>query len=225
MKKEERFALKFFLQISVAVIALVSASLSHLWDKKENVLKPQSDSLPASLHKTGSESFQDVLVVKVIDGDTFELENGERVRLIGVDTPESRKNAKAKRDSQRSQESLEEILRMGQLAKEALTKIVFHKRVRLEFDVGQRDKYGRLLAYVYLKNEAKEGPTLFPYYYQPDHNEIFVNATLVQLGYASPMTIPPNVKFADLFQVLSREAQDKKRGLWQDKKVAYTKAD
>ena len=81
-------------------------------------------------------------------------------------------------------------------AKEFNRKLVEGKTVRLEFDVERHDKYGRTLAYVYL----------------PDGT--FVNAELVRQGYAHTLTIPPNVKFADLFVKFQREARENNRGLW-----------
>ncbi len=60
----------------------------------------------------------------------------------------------------------------------------------------KRDKYGRLLAYVYLEDGT------------------FVDAWLVEHGYAQVMTVPPNVKYQDLFLKLQREAREAKRGLW-----------
>ncbi|MFQ5989748.1 MAG: thermonuclease family protein [Candidatus Methylomirabilales bacterium] len=71
-----------------------------------------------------------------------------------------------------------------------------NKTVHLEFDVEQRDRYKRLLAYVYLDDCT------------------FVNAWLVEHGYAQVMTVPPNVKYQDLFLKLQREAREQKRGLW-----------
>ncbi len=70
------------------------------------------------------------------------------------------------------------------------------KTVRLEFDVEQRDRYGRLLAYVYLEDGT------------------FVNAWLVENGYAMVITVPPNVKYQELFLKLQREARETRRGLW-----------
>jgi micrococcal nuclease len=70
------------------------------------------------------------------------------------------------------------------------------KRVSLEFDVERYDRYGRLLAYVYLKDGT------------------FVNARIVQEGYASLMTYPPNVKYADMFLKLYQQARQDRRGLW-----------
>jgi len=148
--------------------------------------------------------YDDILVVRAIDGDTLELENKEHVRLIGVDTPESRKNEKAIKDSRRAGMDIEKIVELGSEAKNFTKHLVEGKRVRLEFDAGPKDKYGRLLAYVYLKNSSSSG------------KEIFVNAAIIEQGYASPMTIPPNVKFANLFRQLYQEARQEKRGLWQD---------
>jgi len=84
----------------------------------------------------------------------------------------------------------------GMEASEANRKLVDGKTVRLEFDVQQLDKYGRTLAYVYLEDGT------------------FVNAWLVDNGYAMVMTVPPNVKYQEIFLKLQREAREAKRGLW-----------
>ena len=105
------------------------------------------------------------------------------VRYIGIDTPETKHPTK-------------EVEPYGKEASEANRKLVDGKTVRLEFDVQEQDRYGRLLAYVYLE----EGT--------------FVNAWLVQHGYAAVMTVPPNVKHQELFLRLQREAREEGRGLW-----------
>lgn len=84
-------------------------------------------------------------------------------------------------------------------AKRANERLVLRKRVRLEFDVQKRDHYGRWLAYAFVKTNGEE---------------IFVNAELVKLGCATTYTIPPNVKYADLFVKLQRQAVENKIGLW-----------
>jgi micrococcal nuclease len=71
-------------------------------------------------------------------------------------------------------------------------------RVSIEFDVQKRDKYRRLLGYVYLENGQ------------------MLNEEIIKAGYASPMTIPPNVKYQDRFLKLYREARDAKRGLFRE---------
>ncbi len=121
----------------------------------------------------------------------------ERIRLIGVDTPESEDNPKAERDAERTGQSLSFIFALGQKAKE-FTKSYLQRgtNVSLELDVQQRDKYGRLLAYVYL----------------PDGT--MLNALLLKEGYAQVMTIPPNVKYAEMFLQIQAEARGNNRGLW-----------
>lgn len=161
-----------------------------------------------------------ILVQKVIDGDTIALADGRRVRLIGIDTPESRKNEKAKRDSLRSQTDLDTIVKMGLKAKQALTDLVANRMVNLEYDVTKKDKYGRTLAYVYLVQPSDEIAYLpFEKIYQDKNKQVFVNATMIQNGFAQPMTYPPNVKYADTFKDLFEEARQHKRGLWEEKEV------
>jgi micrococcal nuclease len=141
--------------------------------------------------------FSDILVRRVVDGDTLLLDTGERVRLIGIDTPEMHESEKLQRDARRSQNEPSAIQQMGRTAYEFTRNLVEGKRVRLEFDVEKRDRYNRLLVYVYLKDGT------------------FVNAEIVKEGYASLMTYPPNVKYADLFLRLYQEARQNRRGLWQ----------
>jgi len=184
---------------------------------------------------------QTYTVERVIDGDTIVVTTpegkSEEVGLIGIEAPESQPNDKAKRDSERTGKDLKTINKMGQEATEfvkSLGKYVDEKglegkMVRLEFDVQERDKYGRLLAYVYIplkvwKRGEKQVPLSVPLIGHErvileDGNNIgaytFVNATIVKSGYATPMTIPPNVKYADLFKELYEEAKVQGRGLWQ----------
>ncbi len=142
--------------------------------------------------------YGDILIVKVFDGDTILLENGEKVRLIGIDCPEAYESDKLYRDIQRTGQDIKTIQEMGKKACDFTRNLVMGKKVRLEIDVEKRDKYKRLLAYAYLQDGT------------------FVNAKIVEQGYAQPMTIPPNVKYAKLFQKLYQEARENKRGLWKD---------
>lgn len=142
-------------------------------------------------------NYSDILVTRAVDGDTLVLETGERVRLIGIDTPEIHTSKKLYRDAQRTNQDVAAIQKLGLRSYKFTKDLVEGKRVSLEFDVEKYDKYDRLLAYVYLKDGT------------------FVNAEIVKQGYASLMTYPPNVKYADLFLRLYREAREAKRGLWQ----------
>ena len=126
-------------------------------------------------------------VTRVVDGDTVHVALGgqdETVRYIGVDTPESVKPNTP-------------VQCFAKAASAANERLVDGERVRLAYDVERRDRYGRLLAYVYRARD-----------------DAFVNAALVRDGYARTMTIPPNVRFADRFAALAREARESGRGLW-----------
>ena len=125
-------------------------------------------------------------VIRVVDGDTLIIDyNGteERVRLIGVDTPES------------VHPNEEKNTKFGKKASEFSKNYLENKEVTLEFDVQERDQYGRLLAYVYLNN-------------------VMYNKTLLQEGYAKIATYPPNVKYVDDFTAIQEEARNNKKGLW-----------
>ncbi len=143
-----------------------------------------------------------VPVLKVGDGDTLKvLYHGQKesVRLIGIDTPESRANAKAKKDAVRSGQDVRTITAMGKQATRYVKTLVKPgDTVRIEFDVRERDKYGRLLGYVYLSNGK------------------MLNEEIVRAGYAGLMTYPPNVKYRERFAKVYREAREQKRGLWGD---------
>ena len=126
-------------------------------------------------------------MVRVVDGDTIYVQLADRVekiRYIGVNTPEIHHPIKGEEPG-------------GREAAAMNRRLVGGRPVRLELDVRSRDRYGRLLAYVWL------GDTM-------------VNAELVRRGYAQVMTVPPNVRYQDLFVKLQREARDAGRGLWRE---------
>lgn len=134
-------------------------------------------------------------VVRVVDGDTavFALAGGreEKVRFIGIDTPES--TTKVEEYGKEAAAYTRRALPVG-------------RSVKLEPDVEERDRYGRMLAYVWLGTPK-----------QASESEIrskMLNAKLALDGYAQQMTIQPNSKYADYFTEFVREARQANRGLW-----------
>ena len=121
-------------------------------------------------------------VKRVVDGDTLLLTNGERVRLIGVDTPETKHPQKP-------------VQYFGKEAYLFTKRMVEGKEVRLEYDWQKRDKYGRLLAYVYLLDGT------------------FLNAEIIKQGFGFAYTRFP-FKFLEEFRRYEREARENRRGLW-----------
>jgi micrococcal nuclease len=128
---------------------------------------------------------REVVVADVVDGDTIRIDAGALVRLIGIDTPEVS-----------GPYGDEECF--GREASRRTTALIPRgTKVKLVFDVEHRDRYDRLLAYVYRVSDG-----------------LFVNASLVRDGYAASLTVPPNVYYAERFRRLQREAREKQRGLW-----------
>ena len=128
-------------------------------------------------------------VSKITDGDTFYVmtKNSEKfkIRLIGIDAPESYNVGKKFRKEY-----------FGKEAKVFATNLLKNKKVKLTFDVQKADRYGRILAYAYLENG------------------VFLNQYLVENGFAVVATFPPNVKFVEVFTKAEKSARNKKLGLW-----------
>jgi micrococcal nuclease len=128
-------------------------------------------------------------VVDVVDGDTIDVEIGERterVRLIGIDTPETKKpNSPVECWGPEASAFTESLLPVG-------------TAVRIERDIVGRDDYGRLLGYVHLVNGV----------------DLFVNLEIVEQGFAQPLTIEPNSTFARDFAAAARRAERADLGMW-----------
>lgn len=125
---------------------------------------------------------QEFLVTKVVDGDTIQIETGKTVRYIGIDTPETS-------DPRRGIECF------GKEAAAKNRELLERKEVRLEKDVSETDRYGRLLRYVFVDG-------------------IFVNDELVRQGFAHASAYPPDVVYQDQFREAEKQARENNRGLW-----------
>ncbi len=128
---------------------------------------------------------------KVIDGDTIELSNEEWIRYIGINAPELRNGI----PDPYSQEAFE-----------ANRDLVVGKEAYLEFDVQERERYDRMLAYTYF-------------------DDLFIYTWLVENGYTQIMTIPPNVTYQDLLLELETKTREENRGIWEIEPVENKKED
>lgn len=160
--------------------------------------EPQTSPLPtittlsSPLFETTSSATQgitgeQVVVSRVVDGDTIELQNGKTVRLIGIDTPETV-------DPRRP------VGCFGKEASNETKNLLTGRIVVLQKDISQTDKYGRLLRFVFLPLE--NGQTLF------------VNDYLVREGFARARVYPPDRKFESRFLEAEEKAKTHKKGLW-----------
>lgn len=146
------------------------------WDNESRTVLINSDIDEIMLYK----------IVRIVDGDTLvAAKNGveDTVRLIGIDTPELYVEGKKVDDPQ--------AISALEYAKVALT----GRYVELELDMDERDRYGRLLAYVWLY-------------------DTMLNKLLLENGIARVATYPPNVKYLDEFLILEKYAKEKKLGIW-----------
>lgn len=147
---------------------------------------PTTPAAPPSATPTPLRS-ETAVVERVVDGDTITLTDGRRVRLIGIDTPESV-------DPRRPVECL------GREASAYLKQLLPPgTKVRLELDVEVHDRYGRTLAYVYRLSDG-----------------LFINLDLAEQGFAEQMTVPPNVRYAEQIRAAVAAARAAGRGLWGD---------
>jgi micrococcal nuclease len=158
---------------SLVLLAVSLAALAVAWSSRGGDPAPVRDRLAR--------------VVRIVDGDTIVVAlagRTDRVRYIGIDTPESVKPGSP-------------VQCYAHRAAAQNARLVARERVRLVLDVEPRDRFGRLLAYVY---RVRDG--------------LFVNAALARGGFARTLTIPPNVRFAARFRALAADARRADRGLW-----------
>lgn len=120
--------------------------------------------------------YETALVTRIIDGDTIVLESGKRVRYIGIDTPERGKP-------------------FYREAKEKNSDLVLGKAVRMERDRTDRDRYGRLLRYVYV-------------------GDTFINGELVRMGAARARYYKPDGRYRNELEALEGEAKKERKGIW-----------
>jgi micrococcal nuclease len=136
----------------------------------------------------------------VVDGGSLLLTNGERVTLVGVGTPEFHESETLYQDAERRNRDRETSKALEGKACGFTRSLVDKKEIRLEYDqanahMDHRDTYGRVLAYVYLKDGT------------------FVNAEIIRQGYGFAYTRFP-FKYLEEFREYEREARQNRRGLW-----------
>jgi micrococcal nuclease len=171
--------------VAVLVITLLTAC-----DVETTGTAPAVRSGP-SVTATIPAGWEHAHVIRVVDGDTILVRidgQDERVRYIGVDTPETvRPNSP--------------VECFGAEASRENRRLVEGRTIYLEKDISERDRFGRLLRYVYVDN-----PTT--------GERLFVNLELVRNGFANVITYPPDVRHEHDFRAAEREAREEGRGLW-----------
>jgi micrococcal nuclease len=173
----------FFILFGITLPEIENNELTDANQPEVQILDDQQESSEESIASEVVADEQNLfLVTRVVDGDTIELETGDKVRYIGIDTPETKHPTK-------------DVECYGKEASLKNKELVEGKEVRLEKDVSETDRYGRLLRYVYV-------------------GDLFVNYELVAEGYAQSSSYPPDIKHQDKFKEAEAEARKKEKGLW-----------
>ncbi|MEK4792373.1 thermonuclease family protein [Bacillus sp. FSL K6-2971] len=165
----------------VLLMVLVSCN------KAEDTSPADKTKAAAAADQQQEQNLISAVVVNVVDGDTIDvrMKSGkqERVRFILVDTPETVHPKKGEEP-------------FGREASDFTKKTLSGQKVDLKLGVQERDKYGRLLAYVYLKDGT------------------MINELLLQKGLARVAVFPPNTEFVDQFRDIEAQAQKEHKGIW-----------
>ena len=171
------------------ILLLLFLSLSGCKEKTSTI---PTFNIPTNLKETAK-------FIKTVDGDTLKIVYDnvtQNIRLIGIDTPESKINAKAKKDAAKLHIPVEKLVAQGVVASVYTSSLIPSKStLYVEFDKQKTDQYKRLLGYVYV-------------------NDKMLNSTIINDGYAKPMTIKPNTKYSKDFTAMYKQAVKDKKGLW-----------
>lgn len=175
----------------IFILGIVVGALGIFWFLKPNdqrVLSTQTQTIasppPGVINQELVTNTNQVS--KIIDGDTVVLKSGQTVRLIGIDAPE-------KNDCFANEATV------------AIGDLILGKEVRLEKDVSEVDRYGRLLRYIWAPLRQD---------FEGQADQIIVNDQLVRLGFAKAYPYPPDVKYQDQLVQAEDEAKANSRGLW-----------
>lgn len=179
----------FISSIVCLVLFIVSFGITDVFHEPEEPESPKTETVSNQqakpTPKTKSNPYQTGTVTKVIDGDTVEVQIGEKVekvRMLLVDTPETVHPNKP-------------VQPYGKEASEFTKKLLLNKEVKLEKDKEDRDQYQRLLRYIYVDSQS-------------------VQEQLLSKGFARVVIYPPNTKYAQKYQKIQDQAKSKKIGIW-----------
>ena len=144
--------------------------------------------------------YQDVVVKKVISVDTFVIEGGEKIKLIGLKAPEdskiSRRDIKRDKNGFIIREKQDSKINQNEVAFDFVKDLLEGKHIRLEFDVEKKDKDYKTLAYGFLLK-----------------NDMFINGEILRKGFSYLQISPPNIKYSKKLRIAYQEARKEKRGI------------
>ncbi len=204
--KKRLSGLLFIVLLAIIVSTSDVTAYKKVWDDTKETffniinVKEDSDNEEIQTLIVSDKSLQEVELIRVVDGDTIivstDNESETRVRLIGMDTPESVHPDQSKNNE------------YGELASTYTKELLQDTTtVYLQYDEQTTDKYGRTLAYVWLAGNIDATN-------QDDIDNYMLNALLVENGYAYDKVYEPNHTYAKIFENLRIKAQETSTGLW-----------
>jgi endonuclease YncB( thermonuclease family) len=184
------FKLPFKILSGLFTLIIIVGGLLYIF------LYPNKNSIPVLIQEENDKR-EAVFVQKVVDDNTFLLSNGQRVKLLGMDTPEKFVSKKLDKDTDISRMNKKTIQKLGQIVSDYIKNIVEGKKVFLEKEPNydDKDRYNRLLRWIYLEDGT------------------FVNGKIVKDGYAQVYEKFPVSKLEEL-RNYQKEARENNRGLW-----------
>lgn len=188
MKRWEKIIVSIFLALGTSVFLQLFPTISKTKPTGRQKLPEVTREATATGVITTTETEEQIVVKRVVDGDTIELSDGRKVRYIGINSSETVDPRKP-------------VQCFGKEASDENKRLVEGKTIRMEKDISQNDKYGRLLRYIYVG---------------PPTGGLMINEYLVRQGFAHAATYPPDVKYANKFKEAEVEARENNRGLWSE---------
>lgn len=177
-------------KLLTALVLVILLALAAWQTAVQELDSPDNSSLDSQVTKPLSTpalpiTGQSAVVKKVVDGDTIVLADDTRIRLIGVDTPETvHPNSPVECFGPEASNHTKQLLPEG-------------TAILVVLDVGATDRYGRTLAYIYRESD-----------------KLFINLDLISQGFAVPLAIKPNVAFEQTFRDAANAAEAANIGLW-----------
>ncbi len=184
MRQRFLFGLIVGLVIGLGIVAAAFLISKNSSNRQESLERSEATISRTISPPENIKALETSIITEVVDGDTVVLSSGERMRLIGIDSPESSEAG------------------FGE-ARAKLTSLVLNKEVRLERDTSDRDRYGRLLRYLWI-------------------GDTFINLEMVRSGWARAYRYPPDTRYADQLSKAEEQARARELGLWGKEMVGQT---
>ncbi|MBU4306178.1 MAG: thermonuclease family protein [Candidatus Omnitrophica bacterium] len=189
--------MKSIIKSLIVILVLLNSGMFLAYAEATAFILARNERSVSSGSDINKEQYYNIQVKEVLEGDTLLLENGKQLKLLGVDTPENQKCTKLLSDAKLSGIQTEVLEVMANEALQFTRNMVEGKRICVEFEETQADRYGTLLGYVYIIGE-----------------DVFLNAEIIKQGYTPLVNLALCLRYQDLFKELHEDIVSKSSGVW-----------